>query len=248
MARNGIDHRLVAKVCSMSITQRFGFSRNLQDETWDDNLEEFIARVVYNSRLGFGVTVAAMTLTERFQEAILECEDEFYKASIEVARRVFLICYIIAAKIMFKNQFTMVFWKKVTEREYDCSDLAKMERRFYRTLNWTDDDTIDEDAFVRQFKNITESYQDLVKTYTLPASPMPTFQPTRRNQRTRVRSNRSDMKTEYGVEEIPSLDEEDEALLARAMELPMPCTTRQRAPRGFGMSFFGFGFDSHQRS
>lgn len=201
------------------ITRGFTCARYTRTRGWEEKFQAFIASVIYRSQLGIGVAIAALTLAERMQNALLAKELNFI-TTIEDARRLFTISYIIAAKLMFDNEYSLVWWKKVLDREYDCSDLAKMEVKYYETVGWNV--RIKEDEFLCCFKETMAWYQCFLEQHTLPASPLPTYQPTRERRLPQVARHLS--AELEGMQVIPMMDEEDEVRLSRMMGLPLPCT------------------------
>lgn len=207
--------------CARSITKGFHNASYIRTSDWEEKLQAFVANLIYRSHLGVGVTVAALTLAQRYQKA----KTDIYTPVLDDARRVFLISYMIATKVMQDDEFTLLSWKRVIEREYDCSDLAKMEVMFYETVDW--EVQIDEEEFHRCFQQTFDWYQNFIDEHTLPASPLPTYQPFREPlPANHIRSELND----------------DEARISRAMGLPLPCTTAvvQQKPWSFSKVFSGF--------
>jgi hypothetical protein len=161
----------MALYCARAITNGFTSATFTNTRDWEEQLQTFISTVIYRSQLGLGVTIAGLTLSRRFQAA----SHPNVANTIDEARRVFLVGYMIAAKIMFDNDMSLVWWKRTLEREYDCSDLAKLEKKFYNTVSWNVQ--IDEDKFLQCLNEAFTWYEKFVEEHTLPSSPLPSYQP-----------------------------------------------------------------------
>jgi len=229
-SQDGVDHRLIALYCVQRITKGFSRAKYTSTRGWEEKFQSFVSTVIFRSHLGIGVAIAALTLAERMQSALLVKEHNFV-TTIDDARRVFLVSYMIAAKIMFDNEYSLVWWKRVIDREYDCSDLAKMEVKFYETVAW--DVKINEGEFLRCFKETMTWYQHFIEEHTLPASPLPTYQPAR-ERRLPLAARYLSAELEGG-QTIPMVDEEDEIRFSSMLGLPLPCTTTVRRAYWRGM-------------
>ena len=217
---DGIDHRLVALYCARAVTDGFASAKYTNTRDWEEKLQAFISTVIYRSQLGLGVTIAGLTLSRRFQAV----SQPNVANTIDDARRVFLMGYMIAAKIMFDNDISLVWWKRTIEREYDCSDLVKLEKKFYRTVAW--DVQIDGDEFLQNLNEAFTWYEDFIKEHTLPSSPLPTYQP---HQERRSRLPASGLCLELADEaQIPVTDADG---LSNTAGLPLPCTAAVQKSR-----------------
>jgi hypothetical protein len=226
---DGIDHRLMALYCTRAITNGFTSAKYTNIRDWEVKLQAFISTVIYRSQLGLGVTIAGLTLSQRLQAASVSNVAN----TIDDARRVFLVGYMIAAKIMFDDDMSLVWWKRTIEREYDCSDLAKMEKTFYKTVAWNVQ--IDGEEFYQCLNETFAWYERFIDEHTLPSSPLPTYQPLLEERRSR--------------RPVSCLELEDGAQISLigvsgAEGLPLPCTAAiHQRPQGLTGKFYRF-FDS----
>jgi hypothetical protein len=207
---DGIDHQLMALYCARALTDGFTPARYTNTRDWEEKLQTFISTVIYRSQLGLGVTIAGLTLSQRFQSA----SEPNVANTIDDARRVFLIGYMTAAKIMFDNDISLVWWKRTIEREYDCSDLVKLEKKFYKTVAW--DVQIDEDEFLRGLDEAFAWYEVFIKEHTLPSSPLPIYHP-QQERKARLPASYLSLELADGAQ-MPVTGVSD------AAGLPLPCT------------------------
>ena len=213
----------MALYCTRTITCGFTSAKYTTIQDWEEKLRTFIATIIYRSQLGIGVTIAGLTLSRRFQEDSLSNVAN----TIDDARRVFLVGYMIAAKIMFDNDMSLAWWKWTIKREYDCSELAKLEKRFYNTVEWNVQ--INREEFLQCLDEAFTWYENFVEEHRLPASPLPTYQPLRQRS-SRLPASSLSLELSDGIE-LPVADVDRGS---DAKGLPLPCTAVvQKKPQGF---------------
>jgi len=202
-----------------AITDGFTPANYTNVRDWEVKLQTFISTVIYRSQFGLGVTIAGLTLSRRFQAA----SQPNVPSTIDDARRIFLMGYMIATKIMFDKGISVVWWKRTIEREYDCSDLIKLEKKFYKTVDWNVQ--IDGDEFLQCLNEAFIWYEKFIQDHTLPSSPLPTYQPLQ-ERRSRSRLPAGCFSIEQASEARMPLDGSSDTAA-----LPLPCTANVQKRR-----------------
>lgn len=207
--------------CTQEITKGFTLAKYTGIHDWEVTLQSFISTVIYRSRLGLGVTIAGLTLSRRFQTASLSN----IAHTTDDARRVFLAGYMIAAKLMVDHDLPLPWWKRTLEREYDCADLAKIEKQFYQTLSWNV--LVDRGEFFQCLNDAFKWYETFIEDHTLPSSPFPAYLPAVQERRSRLPVSCLSLELAEGPQ-MPVIDKGSEAV-----GLPIPCTAVHQKPQGF---------------
>ena len=218
---DGIDHRLMSLYCAQEITKGFTLAEYTESHDWEVDLQSFISTVIYRSRLGLGITIAGLTLSRRFQTV----SPSNVATTTEDARRVFLAGYMIAAKLMFDDDLSLSWWKRTTEREYDCNDLANLEKQFYQTLAWNV--LIDRREFFQCLNDAFAWYETFIEEHTLPSIPFPAYLPAVQERRSRLPVSSLSLELAEGAQ-MPVIDRGSDVA-----GLPFPCTAAvQQKPQG----------------
>ncbi|KAH9482488.1 hypothetical protein JR316_0004588 [Psilocybe cubensis] len=213
IAVDGIDHNVVAELCSSKfLNNPFAKSKyqNIKnDPSGKAILTKRIANIIRRSKYSVNVAISALILVERFHEAIIAKKIPFSQ-EVEDAGHLFFIAYMVAAKVVCDNYPFICFWRQVSNYEYSGDDITRMEFQFYDVVGWKVQ--IDAKAFNRGLIGMKESYSNQIG-YKLPSAPAPVYRRLQKNQTARTI-------TKIGREEYipnPILEEENnEVLLVQA--------------------------------
>jgi len=192
------------------------------------------------------IAIVALILAERFQKAIIGkkiCPEQ----KIDDAGRLWLVAYMIADKLVHDEQPSLKYWEVVANTYYTRDDLAQLERQFYSIIDW--DIYIDEDTFNECFLDMMNRYLVWFDEDSVPTEPVPIVPPPVYHHRWSIRNGPPKepllpavlFLREEDRELIPTINEEDEALFARAMTQSQFSPARKRSGRlgGYKLQLFG---------
>ncbi|KDR84040.1 hypothetical protein GALMADRAFT_236638 [Galerina marginata CBS 339.88] len=198
----------------------FARYQDIGNSSWTDGLPKYISSIIHRSKLGVSAAISALILGERFQEA-LRMRQVFFEDKVEDAGRLFLISYMVAAKVIHDERHRLKFWENIAGDQYSRYELFRMESQFYEMVDWRVQ--INEEEFNRCFVEMMDSYHCYLKQHRLPSGPPPVYQKIQRHEAERKALV---MRTE-GLDPIPILDEEDEDLFTRALFSPQARRTAE---------------------
>ncbi|KAF5321925.1 hypothetical protein D9619_000566 [Psilocybe cf. subviscida] len=170
-----VDLRLFSEICSQFITNRFQDARykHVQGEPWKQTFPAYIAGVIRKSDYGISMAIVALALVARYQDALL-LRSCCCAHTVDEACRLFLIAYIIAGKVLYDEHISRRFWRRVSDEQYSCASLGRLEMQFYDMVDWRV--RIDLVAYAMTFGEVMQSYRNIASLQHLPKENSPAYQ------------------------------------------------------------------------
>ncbi|KAF9567382.1 hypothetical protein CPC08DRAFT_719389 [Agrocybe pediades] len=227
---DGLDHHLFAELCSTRLTNNHVvFNQHPHTKaSWAYDLPQYIANIVYRSQMSMNIAIVALILAERLQDALIRkgiCPEH----KIEDAGCLWLVSYIVAAKLVHDEQPPLKYWEAVSGNRYKGGDLAQLERQFYSILDWKIQ--VDKSTFDHNFVDMMDRYLGWLENRSLPAAPPPIYRKTSFLRRQKTPRDDATIKPLLPTvmllrgetrELIPTINAEEEALFSRAMSHSSP--------------------------